>query len=471
MIRAAEVKVGALVIISLVLLGAVTYYVLGRAESGSHYPIFVVFDQAVIESGDRVRLAGIDVGFVEGADLTDDLRARLRLMIRRGVDVYPGFEVTVSTSAVFGERFVNITPSAQARTGRPLRSGEQMEGVIKPGLEDLMASADTLIARLQDTAGSLNELLGDETISGSVRSALASADEVVARALAAVDGLAAMTSDNRPRVDQLVGNLMEASEQLRGLAEEIVPQIEEAGLPEHIGEAARSLRNTAAAVEDTADGVRDIFQDPAMRETMTEMLDSLKGAAARVETAAGHVESAAANIEKASHGAEATMENIHSASRDVKEMTSTGAAAVRKATGGKPSLPSVRGAVDMQYLPRPGRWWTEANFDVLAGSSMLRLGATDIGEDTGLNLQVGRLTGDGTLRAGLMQSKPGIGYDRQAYGVGVSVELFDPNHLKGNLLLEHHLGGNLEGYSLVGGLRGAFDSEEETGALGVRLRR
>ena len=201
---------------------------------------------------------------------------------------------------------------------------------------------------------------------------------------------------------------------------------------------------------------------------MAEALESIKTAAARIEAAAGHVEGAAAKIEQASVGAQAAMANIESASQDVKEITSTAATTVRKATGGKPALPRVKGAVDLQYLPGPEQWWTEANVDMIWGVSSLRLGATDIGENTGLNLQLGRAVGAGRLRLGVVESKPGIGYDRPLGGLGLSLDLYDPNDLRGNLFLEQPLGG---GYSLVGGVRSAFDDEDETGALGLRVRR
>ena len=474
---AAELKVGALVLIALVVLGAVTYYVLGRAETGSYYPIYAVFDEAEIESGDRVRMAGVDVGYVDGVDLWHNMRARVRLMVRRGVEVYPTSEVTISSGAVFGERFVDIRPVRRARlagrgASRPLRPNDKRElkGTVKPGLDDLMTAADALIARLQGTANSLDRLLGNEALLGSLQSALLKANQVIARANVAMGALADMTTTSAPRVKEILGNLAQASDQLSNFAEEMIPQIRKAALPEQVGEAARSLRNTAAAIEDTAQQVRSLLGDPALRKSLDETVASLRATAARMDAAGGHVERAADNIEQATVGATTAAANIDAASMDVKTMTSSALTAVQKVTGGarKPALPTVKGAVDLQYLPRPERWWTEANVEVVVGRQSLRLGATDIGENTGLNLQLGRPLGAGTLRVGLVQSKPGVGYDQAFDGLGHSLDLYDPNHLKGNLLLERPIGNN---YSLVGGLRSAFDSDEETAAVGIRVRR
>jgi len=470
---AAELKVGALVLISLLLLVAASYYVLGQAQIGTHYPIYVVFDQALVEAGDRVRIAGIDVGYVDQVGLTRDMHARLRVMIRRGVDVYPDYQVTMTAGAVFGERFVDINPVRRAALARrvalrPLRPDEEIKGSAKPGLEDLVTAADALIAKLSQTAGALNSLLGDETIAGSLRSALIKANLLVDRANAAVGALTSTTTRTGARVEEVLANLQGASEEMHRLADEMVPQIEKAALPEQIGATARSLRNTAAAIEDTAKQVQGLLQDPELRSSLAEAAKSLHNTAARIDATGAHVQRATDNIEQASVGAKDAMANLRSASEDVKSMTSTTAAKMRKVMGGKPALPAVKGSLDLQYLPRAERWWTEANVDVGLGTGSLRLGAADIGVDTRLNLQWGQPQGPGTLRLGLVQSKPGIGYDQAWPDWGLSLDLYDPNHLKGNLILERPLNRN---YSLVGGLRNAGDDREETAAVGVRVRR
>ncbi|HEY2745410.1 MAG TPA: MlaD family protein, partial [Polyangia bacterium] len=140
--------------------------------------------------GDKVRLAGRDVGEVRGAVRVHDAVAHddragsggshveLTVFVARAwaPELRANSELFVATPSVLGEAYLEIGPPAhQAAPGPPVRGGELLVGVDPPEIDKFLARSEESVRRalalLRENRPALDELFtaGDEllaTLSG-----------------------------------------------------------------------------------------------------------------------------------------------------------------------------------------------------------------------------------------------------------------------------------------------------------------
>ncbi len=63
-----------------------------------------------LEIGDKVRMAGIDVGYVAESVLDDDFRATLAFKIRKGVLIPDDSSAAIVSSGIMGNKYIEIEP-------------------------------------------------------------------------------------------------------------------------------------------------------------------------------------------------------------------------------------------------------------------------------------------------------------------------------------------------------------------------
>ena len=75
----------------------------------SDYAVYATFNRTDgLDIGSKVRLAGIDVGYVEDSVLDDDFRATLTLKIKAGVQIPDDSSASIISSGVMGTKYVEI---------------------------------------------------------------------------------------------------------------------------------------------------------------------------------------------------------------------------------------------------------------------------------------------------------------------------------------------------------------------------
>jgi len=80
------------------------------------YTLFANFDNiSGLKNNDRVEVAGVPVGRVEGISL-DNYRARVALFIDTGVQVDDQAIASIKTSGIIGDKYVSIAPGSGDKT-------------------------------------------------------------------------------------------------------------------------------------------------------------------------------------------------------------------------------------------------------------------------------------------------------------------------------------------------------------------
>lgn len=299
--KALELKVGALIVVSLSLLG-VFIAVLGGFSLRSGYRLYVDFDfSGNIHSGAAVKLSGIRVGKVEdvrfmGGAFDDKVKRRVQVRLVLEVEdrareaIHDDARFYVNTQGVLGEQYLEIAPGTYDRPA--LQPGSIVRGTDPP-------RTDLIIARLYDFLDSVTSLL--EKDKDVIRDLLQSG----ARVARTLDGL---LTENRAEIKKLLGDV----DKLTAEAADLLGKIDRG-----VGDA-EQLKRTLANIEAISgsvkgqidpliqktkralDGVSDVTAvvGPEERKKLIKALDELVTVSAKVNALSADAQVIIADIRK-----------------------------------------------------------------------------------------------------------------------------------------------------------------------------
>jgi phospholipid/cholesterol/gamma-HCH transport system substrate-binding protein len=195
-----ELKVGALILFSMALLGGFVA-LLGNFSLRGGHRIYVDFDfSGNIQSGAAVKISGIKVGKVEevrflGGQLDPQTKRRVQVRLVAWIEdrvkdaVRKNAEFFVNTQGVLGEQYLEIQPGNFEQP--PLEEGAIVRGVDPP-------RTDLIVARLYEFLDSITSLLRDDK--DVIRDFLKSGSSVVRT----LDGI---LKDNQTEIGRLLVNV------------------------------------------------------------------------------------------------------------------------------------------------------------------------------------------------------------------------------------------------------------------------
>jgi phospholipid/cholesterol/gamma-HCH transport system substrate-binding protein len=244
--RSLELKVGALILVSVALLGGFIA-LLGNFSFRGGHRLYVDFDfSGNIQSGAAVKLSGIKVGKVEevrflGGQMDEQTHRRVQVRLVAWVEdrvkdaIRKNAEFFVNTQGVLGEQYLEVQPGTWDQP--PLPPESIVRGVDPP-------RTDLIVARLYEFLDSITSLLRDDK--DVIRDFLKSGASVVRT----LDGI---LQDNKAEIGHLLGNV-------DGLTREASALL--ASIRSGVGDASQ-LRATLANIEAISASVkRDV--DPLL---------------------------------------------------------------------------------------------------------------------------------------------------------------------------------------------------------------
>ena len=126
-----ELIVGAFMVVGILCLGYLSIK-LGNIEVWGRrgYEVFAVFsDIGGLRTGASVVIAGVDVGRVESIGL-EDYEARVVLQIDPGLQIHEDAIVSIKTSGLIGEKYVQISAGAADEIIKPGGRIRQTESAV-----------------------------------------------------------------------------------------------------------------------------------------------------------------------------------------------------------------------------------------------------------------------------------------------------------------------------------------------------
>ena len=170
-----ELRVGLVVIASLVILAVTTLYIGstgGTPWAATYHVKALMSDVNGLKEGAPVRVGGVEVGTVTKVDFAADASGMVEVEMRLDRRVKPRITtqstVTLGAMGLLGEKAVDITPSSK---GVPIEDGGLLAGVAEDPFKGLLSDASDstthlkkILSRMDAGEGTIGKALRDEEL-------------------------------------------------------------------------------------------------------------------------------------------------------------------------------------------------------------------------------------------------------------------------------------------------------------------
>lgn len=395
-----EVKVGAFTLGGLALVMAVFVMLSNISFMGDNdYRISVGFSQSIgLNPGNSVTYAGVHVGSVETIS-PEGTGVVVKLKIGKDVKIPKKSSFSITSNGVMGEKFINIQPAADADINDCYQDGDYVLGINDVGIDNVMSGINDALKEVHKLLATMNEILGNDQTKDALKAISINLRDItnnINGLTATMANIAVATQDDirmmARNLNTTTGSLMKAADSV----EQLVTTFNgdgETGV--NLKTAVKNLSETSKRIDNMASALEKVVTDPKVASDIKETLHNVRSISQRADKMMGKVEGM-----------------------------------------------SVTPGVETMYSGKSGKWITD--FDARIGmgnNSFARFGVNDIGEANSIDLQGGMTSGTVGARAGLTESKVGVGLD--IYGgknLKLSVDAFDPNEFKVKSRIQYELG-------------------------------
>lgn len=422
-----EAKVGAFTVLGILLFAVAAAFLSGVSLSGHKgYTLYAGFKQVIgVEPQSAVRLSGVPVGKVkeirnEGGGVT------VTMDIQGDAKIPKGSQVTIGSSGVMGEKFINILPARDQ--GIYLGDGDYLIGQEEEGIDSLLAKAGGVMDQVQALLDSMNQVMGNPEFQQNFLQMAVNVRDMTAH----LDGLVAAMEqtmvNNEGNIGQMLANLNRAT---------------------------ASMDRTMHQVEAMMDNLATVGADPQTAENLRLTLANIKDTSDRIAHMAENLDSVAGDPQTAEDLKE-TLQNARKMSDKAGNMM------------GKLENIKIKPAADILYSGAKDDWQTDFNIDIGPETgNYLSLGLDDIGEGNRGNLQVGHRSERFGVRGGVINGDPGVGIDAYAGSrFQFSADAYDFDDPALRLRAQYEI--NDAGTWLMGQWNNVNDSDKRAAYFGVR---
>lgn len=270
-LRSDLIKLGVFLVVSVTITVSVVATLLdlklGSPQTGYH----AIFANATdLESGDVVRIAGVEVGKVTSVSVTRDDQAKVDFTVESSQHLTTGAQASVQFENLLGQRYLQISPGRP--TGVALRGGATLpESNTTPGLDlttvftgfqPLLAALNptqvnqltgAIIAVLQGQSGAVGNLI-DQT--ATLTSNLASKQQLINQILDNLTPLLTSVNQDDTQLKQLIGGLDTLVTGLAGQRQQIGDTV--TGLAQLNDATNRLFTGVQPALDQDLSGLRDV---------------------------------------------------------------------------------------------------------------------------------------------------------------------------------------------------------------------
>jgi phospholipid/cholesterol/gamma-HCH transport system substrate-binding protein len=326
--RSIEVKVGVLILVSMVILGGFIL-VMGGLSFEKTYPVYVDFDNpGGLQTGAPVKMAGLKIGKVDelawaGGKIDPQTGRRTLVRVKAAVQVkykdaiHTDADFYVTAEGVLGEQYLAINPGDPAKPVLP--EGAIVKGIDPPRLDLFLAKAYELL---------------DVTVTG-IRNNRELISDIATNTAGLLKGLNVLVTDNRDRINHIVQNFEELSNQVVVLTNDaknnyidnpkILRTIDNIDrLSSDLQRDSGPLLHDAREATANLNRITNQIGDPAEIEKIRKTIDDVQQLASRANATAGDAQQIVAQIKqgKGTVGAlvmdEEIYDNMQEMVRDLK---------------------------------------------------------------------------------------------------------------------------------------------------------
>jgi len=241
--REIEFKVGAVILIGLILLGGSLFWLMQYELTSDANVVRVYFDDVgMLAVGDKVTVSGVHKGKVSKM-LLEPGGVEVELVLHSDVHLKRDAQIVIKNFGMMGERFISITPG---KDSLELDLTQTIIGQYDTGLPEVMGLMGEMVVELRDLVGTFKKTAVSD-------SSLSKFSRTIANLESVSSSLNSYIKRNEVKLDETADNFLKASKQLN-----------------------RTLTDNAQHVDSVANRVDRVFIE---LEKFVRQLDTLSSAA------------------------------------------------------------------------------------------------------------------------------------------------------------------------------------------------
>lgn len=467
-------KVGALVLVfAAMMLGA---FAMLRASlfapaRDAYYAEFA--DAGGLAEGAPVLLAGVVVGEVTAVKLSDRATAVVTMSLDKGRTIPQGTVAVLPSSFIaIGDRQVLLQPPTGVSAPIPPHDPSQtLVGQLQSPLEGLFPDTETTIAELNKTLVAVQKLLGDEELKGGVTNLMESGAQTAQSFGRLAGTMDRELSRSAPKINRILDTVAVSLSEMQVVATRIREVADDPKLKEEATKLLASLGEAANQGQLLVQDLRRTTNDPELQASLKATLKNFETMSDSGTRIAADAERMATNGVAISEEVKTLMGKANKLADEVEKLVGDAKKGIERFTGpgGSASLlPEIGVETDLIYQVEPNLFRIDANVLLPAGKEKIVFGLYDAFESNKINLQLDRQIDQRLgLRYGVYASKPGLGVSYAfAPNVRLRGDLYGLNDTQFDLRLRYDFSG---GVHIWGGVEGIFGRNAP--AIGIGIKR
>ncbi len=292
-----EIRAGLFVVVALAILGTATLWVVGFSPfRGPKVEYEVVLQSSSgVRRGDRVRVAGVEVGRVKELELRAGEAWPVRLLVGLDGDVAltEGSTARITSDGLLGAPYLQI--EAGPSDASQLPPGSRIEGQPSGDLTEALAGLDDITERLPGLLDQVSVILGK--VDGEIEPILAGIRGVVSQEN--VESISAALATLQPTLDELRPKLMALLEHLDAVAGRVDGAV--AGVPDLTAEIAALAESLRTAAGEDGARIRSVLENAdAALGSAGGAFSTVEGNRAELDAMIRDLREAAANLRSVS---------------------------------------------------------------------------------------------------------------------------------------------------------------------------
>lgn len=396
-------KVGAFFLAGLVLVGVLVLKIqdikIGKGARSAPFTVHFK-DVAGLDDKSAVRIAGVRKGKVDGVSSEKDGTAVVTLVLDPDVELHQGATGQIRSLGLLGDKYVELTLGSVDAPRLP--DGARLEGSAAGGFEDIQKVVGDIGKDLKEVSAALAASLGGQQGTAKI-------DRIVENIGALAESLKDLVEANRSNVDLTVLNMREFSAQLKETLARVDRILDEnrKGVHDTVG----NVDEVSAKLKTTADNLNQI----------TDKINTGKGTIGKLlndEETHKNLNEALQSVKTGVESLNATLGKVNKIQLDLgfrAEYMTRGGNSKQAFTLEATPRENKFYRLEVVALPRGKRKNTsETTTTKLAdGTTAVIQRDTETFEDEfGLSLQLGYRLNNTVVRAGLIESRGGLGVDQ-----------------------------------------------------------
>jgi phospholipid/cholesterol/gamma-HCH transport system substrate-binding protein len=369
--RTSETKVGALTLGGAVILAGMISFLGAFKLFDGGYDLHVAYPSVNgLQIGSAVRYAGVPIGSVKAAKVEPD-QVVVTMHVNKDVKIPQEAEFSIGSDGVMGEKYVDVRPPKKY-SGVYLKPGSSLTGQASGDINEFMANSGKVLEKVEGIADALNNVFGDKEVQKSMRDGFINAREISNNLNKFTKVMADSAKENQAEIKNMVSQFNQMSvrmNQAMGHLESLMKGADANGQTgKNVAVMAQNLAVTSKNLEDITQALAEVARDPQTKDDLKATIHNARGVTERANKILG------------------------------------------MGDGMK-----VQAHADVLHNIKGSNWRSNfgLQFDKPNRGTFAYLGASSIGDDTKLDLYVGKRFHGFNVNTGAMQGKfgVGLGYD------------------------------------------------------------